>query len=140
MAVAFAASFMLTVTAFAVTNGGTFVIENKNYFGFYNAVNNPYGFVKVNEEMFKVGVYEYSENTYMSGKSVEGALTSDNYAFTFTEAYSCDSNGGIYQSKLYNHTIVGITSVKMGGFLNLSIKSITLTPDDQRNENYVYEK
>lgn len=78
MACAFVLSFMLTVTAFA---DSTFVIQNDNYFGYYNAVNNPAGMVTVREEYVKMGVYE-----------------------------------------------------------NMFIKSITLIPDEQPNEQYVLEK
>lgn len=139
MVCAFVASFMLTVTAVA---GGAFVIQNDNYIGYYDAVNNPRGLVTVREGYVKMGVYEYDEGLYMYGTSSDGALTSDYYAFTFEQARASNSSGEIYHDidTLTNLTVTGKTDVKVGGFFNLFIKTITLTPDEQKNEHYVLEK
>lgn len=135
----FVVSFMLTATAFAES---AFVIQNNNYFGYYDAVNNSRGLVTVREEFVKMGVYEYDEDLYMYGTSTDGALTSEYYAFTFAEAHSSDRNGIIdtASGKIMNLTVTGKTEVKLGGFLNLFIKTITLIPDGHSNEQYVLEK
>lgn len=126
--------FVVTVTAYAEWD-----VQNKFYFGFYNATKNAYGFVKVSEDGVKVGTYEYMENAYISGRGTDGVISSTRYAFILSSAYIGDASGGLTTDTLKNLTIGGLAKIKGSSFWGVP-KEIRLTPDGITDEQYVLEK
>lgn len=137
MVCAFVASFLVTVTAFA---DSTFDIQNSNYYGTYDAEVNSRGYVKVNEDMAKFGVYLHDTYGYLNGTSQSGFLTKNAYSFTIKEAYIVNESGVPSGSKAYNVRAVGTTTVKGGDVITFVIKTITLTPNGSTGEKYVLTK
>ncbi len=135
MVLAFVTSFTATVTAFA---DGVFIdYPNENYLGYYFEVSNEDAYVKTDKTHGFI-FYAYCEdNVYYNGKSSDGAITSRDYAVTFNSIGICNKQGELNGTTAYNKTFSGKTSPKMGGFLNLTVKSVTLSPNGQ-SERYVH--
>lgn len=131
----FTFSFMLTVQAFAEWN-----IKNKYYLGGYQGHKYPETFMLLEED--QLYIFEYLDDTYgyITGTSYDGTLTDTGYSFFFD---SVDKYGPLdppQHNTARNVYIFGKTYVTMGGFLNMQIKSVRLTPDYITDEYYTLNR